>query len=243
MRNPKKIALVTGSGNRLGRKTAIALAEHGFDIVAHYRTSSKGILQTEKNVLAAGRRCVVIRADLSRSSDVKKMFSKAHKSFGRLDLLVNNAAIFPRPKEFVHITESEWDLVMNTNLKSVFLCCREAVRLMKNRGGQIINVASLGAFLSWKNHLHYNVSKAAVVSLTRSLARVLAPRIRVNGVAPGTISVPNEETASRLFPDVQKIPLKRYGTPNDITQAIIYLASSDYLTGEILKVDGGVTLK
>ncbi len=239
-----QIALVTGSGRRLGRKMAIALAENGFDVVINYNHSRPEALKAEKEIKKTGRRCLLIRADVSDASAVKKMVRSAIKKFGKIDLLVNNAAIFPPKYEFGKIPEKLWDEVMNINLKAAFLCSQEVSKFMLERkSGKIINIASLGAFQAWTNHLPYCVSKAGVVMLTKVTAKALAPYISVNAIAPGTVIIPNEEIHSQHFPDVEKIPLKRYGKPSDITDLLVFLAStSDYITGQIISVDGGVTI-
>ena len=239
-----QIALLTGSGRRLGRKMAIALAEHGFDVVVNYNQSRSEARQAEKEIKRIGRRCLLVQADVSNARAVKRMVQSAIKKFGKIDLLVNNAAIFPPQHDFEKISEKLWDGVMAINLKAAFLCSQEVSKYMlKRKSGKIVNIASLGAFQAWTKHIPYCVSKAGVVMLTKVMAKSLAPHISVNAIAPGTIIIPNEEAHAEHFPDVEKIPLKKYGKPSDITDLLIFLATaSDYITGQIISVDGGVTI-
>jgi NAD(P)-dependent dehydrogenase (short-subunit alcohol dehydrogenase family) len=163
------------------------------------------------------------------------MFDAVRADFGRLDVLVNNAAIF-FPANFETLTEEQWDGIMNSNLKSTFLCSQAATSLLRASGGQIINMSSLGGLLSWPAYTHYCVSKAGVIMLTRCLARALAPEIRVNSIAPGTIEFPGEVPHEEF---IRRAPLHRAGTGQDITQAVEYLLSADFVTGQTVVVDGG----
>ncbi|MBL7995791.1 SDR family oxidoreductase [bacterium] len=239
-----QIAVVTGSGRRLGRKIAIALAEYGFDIVINYNQSKSAALKTVRDIRKLGRRCIAVKADVTKITHVRRLMKETVRTFGKLDVLVNNAAIFPPPTELRRISEALWDTVMNTNLKSSFLCAQEASSYMiKRKSGRIINIASLGAYQTWPKHIPYCVSKAGLVMLTKVLAKALAPHITVNAVAPGTIIIPNEESNSIVHPSIEKIPLKKYGKPSDITDMVVFLAlSSKYITGQVIKVDGGATV-
>lgn len=239
-----QIALITGSGRRLGRKIALALAEKGFDIVINYNRSKFEAKKAEKEIRKLGRRCVAIKGDVTKPAQVRRMMRQAIKTFGKIDVLVNSAAIFPPAFELPDVSESTWDAVMDTNLKSSFLCAQEvSTYMIKQRSGRIINIASLGAFQAWPKHIPYCVSKAGVVMLTKALAKALAPHITVNAVAPGTIIIPNEESGDIIHPPIEKIPLKKYGRPSDITDMVVFLAtSSNYITGQIIRVDGGVTI-
>ncbi|MBX7150298.1 SDR family oxidoreductase [bacterium] len=238
------VALVTGSGRRLGRKIAVALAKNGFDIVINYNSADSGAKKAVDEIHSLGRKCICIKADVSKKLQVQKMFRSLYTKFGRLDLLVNNAAIFPKAFVLEKTPEEVWDQVIDINLKGTFLCAQEAAKIMlKQKSGHIINLASLGGYLAWTQHIPYNVSKAGVIMLTKSMAKALAPDIRVNAVAPGTIIIPNEETGIDHQPSIERIPLKKYGKPSDITDMIIFLAhSSDYITGQVFSIDGGVTV-
>ncbi len=234
-----KVALVTGSGRRLGKQSVLALARDGWNIVVNYAHSAKEAAITLKEIKALGADAISVKADITNSKQVNGMFNQAFGHFGRLDLLVNNAAIFPPSRKFTDINDEMWDYVISTNLTGQFYCARAAARLMEEHGGKIINFASLGGLQVWPDHVAYNVAKAGVVMLTKSLSKALAPKITVNAIAPGTIIIPGEESAEMRNIDEQKIPLQRYGEAGDIISALLYLAHADYVTGQILLVDGG----
>ena len=164
------------------------------------------------------------------------MFAAVEKEFGRLDILVNNAGAFFEAK-FEELTDEQWDGILDINLKSQFLCSQAAAPIMKRQGrGRIINISSLGGLLPWPSFTHYCVSKAGSIMLTRCLARALAPEILVNSVAPGTIQFPGEPPDEEY---IRRVPVHRTGTGDDIAGAVAYLVSADFVTGQILAVDGG----
>jgi NAD(P)-dependent dehydrogenase (short-subunit alcohol dehydrogenase family) len=180
-----------------------------------------------------------VEADVSRRAGVQKLFSATEGEFGRLDILVNNAGTF-FPAKFEELTEEQWDRILNINLKSQFLCAQSAAPIMKRQGrGRIINLSSLGGILPWPAYTHYCVSKAGSIMLTRCLARALAPEILVNSVAPGTIQFPGEPLDEDY---VRRVPLHRTGTGDEIAQAVAYLSTADFVTGQVLVVDGGRAL-
>jgi NAD(P)-dependent dehydrogenase (short-subunit alcohol dehydrogenase family) len=236
----RKVALITGSGRRLGRQSALALAKDGWNIVINYAHSQKE--DTANEISKLGVDVISIKADITNSKQVDEMFRQTVEHFGRLDLLVNNAAIFPPAKKFTEISDELWNYAILTNLTGQFYCARAAARIMEDRGGKIINFASLGGFQVWQEHIAYNVAKAGVVMLTKALAKALAPKIMVNAIAPGTIIIPGEESGDIKHIEEKKIPLKRYGSADDITSAVLYLAHADYVTGQIIAVDGGRTI-
>jgi NAD(P)-dependent dehydrogenase (short-subunit alcohol dehydrogenase family) len=231
-----RVALVTGAGKRIGRSIALRLANEGADVAVNYRTSRDEAEEVAAEIQRIGRRAIAVQGDVSRRDDVQKVFAAVEKEFDRLDILVNNAGKFFAAK-FEDLTEEQWDDILNANLKSQFLCAQAAAPIMKRQGrGKIINLSSLGGLLAWPAYTHYCVSKAGVIMLTRCLARALAPEILVNSVAPGTIQFPGE------LPDedyIQRVPLHRTGTGEDIADAVAYLASTDFVTGQIIAVDGG----
>jgi len=237
----RKVALITGSGRRLGRQIAIALAEAGFDIVINYNQSRDEAVKTLAKVKQMGREAIMIKADITKSAQVRRMVEKAIEKFGQIDVLVNNAAIFPKPVKFWEISDELWDYVIDTNLKGQFLCSREVVKFMlERRKGKIINIASLGGLQVWTEHIAYNVAKAGLIMLTKAMAKALAPYINVNAIAPGTIIIPGEESGEIKHIPEHKIPLKRYGKPSDITELVVFLATrGDYITGQVIFVDGG----
>ena len=231
-----QVALVTGAGVRIGRSIALRLAGEGADVVVNYAKSQAEAEEVAREIEALGRRAVAVQGDVSRKADVLKVFAATDKQFGRLDILVNNAGMFFEA-DFESLTEEQWDLILNTNLKSQFLCAQAAAPLMKRGGrGRIVNISSLGGLLAWPKYTHYCVSKAGVVMLTRCLARALAPEILVNSVAPGTIQFDGE------LPDydyIRRAPLHRTGKGEDIAEAVVFFCKTDFVTGQIMAVDGG----
>ncbi len=236
-----QVALVTGGARRLGRSIAIRLAEEGADIAVNYHSSKAEAAKTVQEIRALGRRAEAWEADVSRRDAVQKMFAAVEREWGRLDILVNNAGIF-FPAKFAELTEEQWDKILNTNLKSQFLCAQAAAPLMKRAGrGRMINISSLGGLLAWPKYTHYCVSKAGVIMLTRCLARALAPEITVNSVAPGMVSFPGDppEIAEEY---IRRAPLRRTGKPEDVAGTVAFLARSPFITGQVFVVDGGRAL-
>ncbi len=235
-----RVALVTGSGKRLGRAVAIGLAEQGADVVIHYRSSETEAREAVAEIEKLGRRSVALQADFAQVSELPQLFQKVQANFGRLDILVNSAANFLQT-EFASTTEKVWDASLDTNLKAVFFCCQAAAPLLKKSNGAIINFADIGGILGWPGFIPHSISKAGIIMLTRCLAKELAPGIRVNAIAPGTITMPGD--LPELEADFVKLaPLHRSGRPNDIVAAVSYLASAGFVTGQVLVVDGGRTL-
>ena len=234
-----QVALITGAAKRIGRSIALRLAADGADIVVNYASSKPDADALVAEIKSSGRRAIAVKADVSHRSDVQTLFSAAENEFGRLDILVNNAGTF-FPAKFEELTEEQWDYILNVNLKSQFLCAQSAAPIMKRQGrGRIINLSSLGGLLPWPAYTHYCVSKAGCIMLTRCLARALGPEILVNSVAPGTIQFPGEPPDEEY---IRRVPLHRTGTGDDIAQAVAYLATADFVTGQILVVDGGRSL-
>jgi NAD(P)-dependent dehydrogenase (short-subunit alcohol dehydrogenase family) len=234
-----QVALVTGAAKRIGRSIALRLAADGADIVVNYSSSKAEAEALVREIESSGRRAVAIRADVSCRAEVGQLFAKAESNFGRLDILVNNVGTFFSAK-FEDLTDEQWDRIMNVNLKSQFLCAQAAAPLMKRQGrGRIINLSSLGGLLAWPSYTHYCVSKAGVIMLTRCLARALAPEILVNSVAPGTIQFPGEPPDEDY---ISRVPLHRTGKGDDIAGAVAYFATADFVTGQVMAVDGGRAL-
>jgi NAD(P)-dependent dehydrogenase (short-subunit alcohol dehydrogenase family) len=236
-----KVALVTGAAKRIGRSVALRLASEGADVVINYRNSKTEAEEAIAEISTMGRRAMAIQADVAKRADVLAMFAAIEKEFGRLDILVNNAGMF-FPAKFKDLTEEQWDTILDTNLKSQFLCSQTAAPMLGRSGhGRIINFASLGGILAWPAYTHYCVSKAGVIMLTRCLARALAPEITVNAIAPGTISFPNDspEIAENF---IRRAPLGRTGAPEDIEDTVVFLAQSPFITGQVILVDGGRSL-
>ena len=234
-----QVALVTGAAKRIGRSIALRLANDGAAVAVNYNTSGAEAESVVREIESVDCRALAIQADVSRRPEVGKMMAIVEREFGRLDILVNNAGVFS-PVRFEDLTDKEWDRVLDTNLKSQFLCAQAAVPIMKRQSrGRIINLSSLGGFLAWPDYTHYCVSKAGVVMLTRCLARALAPEILVNGVAPGTIQFSGEPPDEEY---IHRVPLQRTGAGEDVADAVAYLATAGFVTGQTIVVDGGRTL-
>lgn len=231
-----QVALVTGAGKRIGRSIALRLAAEGANIALNYNASQAEAQKVIGEVGALGQTAISIQADVSKRREVANMIATIEKEFGRLDILVNNAGIFFSAK-FEDLTDEQWDRIMNANLRSQFLCSQAVAPIMKRQGkGRIINISSLGGMLPWPSFTHYCVSKAGSIMLTRCLARALAPEILVNSVAPGTIQFPGEPPDEEY---IRRVPLHRTGTGDDIAAAVVYLATAEFVTGQIIAVDGG----
>jgi 3-oxoacyl-[acyl-carrier protein] reductase/pteridine reductase len=233
-----RVILVTGAAKRIGRGIALHLAGKGASVAIHYRSSEAEARATAEECGGAP----VFRADLARVAEIEKLFDAVVAHFGRIDGLVNNAARF----EFadpLEITEAQWDAIHAINLKATFFCCQQAARRMLGTGGgRIVNISSLGGLKAWPEHAHYCASKAGVVRLTEALAQAWAPKITVNSVAPGVI--PFGEPDERVRRLVAKTPAGRAGTAEEIADAVAYfLSASDFVTGQMLAIDGGLGLK
>lgn len=238
--NGARVALVTGAAKRLGRAVALRLAAEGADVVVHYGLSQKEAQETANEIEKLGRRAVAIPADLAKIEEIKNLFAQANKHFGRLDILVNCAANFIET-EFAQTTEADWDRSLNSNLKAPFFCAQAAAPLLKASHGVIINFADIGGILGWPGFIPHCISKAGVIMFTRALAKELAPEIRVNAIAPGTITMPGDPPEwQQDF--IRRAPLQRTGTPADIADAVSFLVNAKFITGQVLVVDGGRVL-
>ncbi|MEM3030428.1 MAG: SDR family oxidoreductase [Candidatus Micrarchaeia archaeon] len=238
-----KTAVVTGGARRIGRAISLALAAEGMNLVVDYNRSRREAKETVREAKALGANAIHIKADVTREKDVESLFKKTLRAFGRVDALVNNAALFER----AHIASmplTSWEKTIQTNLTGVFLCSREAARVMLSQahGGKIVNIADWTPEQPIKGYSHYSASKAGVVALTRALALELAPKITVNCVAAGTILLPKHYGPTYANTILKSIPLKRFGTPEEVADAVIFLLENDYATGSVLTIDGGRSL-
>lgn len=235
-----KVALVTGSAKRLGRAVALRLAEEGADLVIHHGASHTEAQQTVAEVQKMGRRAVAFAADLRKVDEIRSLFVEVAKRFGRLDILVNSAANF-LPASIVSTTEEIWDASLDTNLKAGFFCAQAAAPLLRRTHGAIVNFADVGGLMGWPGYIPHSISKAGVVMLTKVLAKALAPEVRVNAIAPGTITMPGDPPEWEA--DFVKLaPLGRTGSPSDIADAVSYLVQAEFMTGHTLVLDGGRSL-
>ena len=238
-----QVALVTGAGRRMGRVIALTLARAGASVAVNYSESRTGAAATTREIKAMGPAAIAVRADVSRPKQVQAMFRTVEKRFGRLDLLVNNAGVFFRAP-WDRLSEEDWDRVLAVNLKGPFFCAQAAARLMMKQGhGKIINISSLGGLQAWPSYMHYCASKAGLISLTRSLAKALAPRIQVNSIAPGTILFPGEKVDKSMRKNIRSTPLGKAGRPEDIAEMVLFLATQgEFITGQVFAVDGGKSI-
>jgi 3-oxoacyl-[acyl-carrier protein] reductase/pteridine reductase len=233
-----KLVLVTGAAKRMGRSIALRLGREGARVLIHYSTSQREAEKTASDCGAAG----LLRADLEQVAQIQRMFAEIEAKFGQLDGLVNNAARFTRLDPF-DVTEADWDFIHSVNLKAVFFCCQQGAKLMRSRGGgRIVNISSLGGIRPWAEHAHYCASKAGVIHLTKALAKAFAPDITVNSVAPGVF--PFGKTDERIDRLIAATPAQRAGEGEEIADAVVYfLKASNFVTGQILSVDGGLQLR
>jgi pteridine reductase len=235
---PQRVALVTGGAVRLGRAIALGLADAGYDLVVTFHSSAGPAREVENLVRAAGRRCEIVRADLADAASPERVIAAVRTAFGRLDLLVNSAASF-EASPLLEVDADAWDAVMALNVRAPHLLVRAAAELLREAHGNVVNLTDLSAFQAWTERPHHAVSKAALAHLTRVQARALAPTVRVNAVAPGAVLPPDELSEERRRALAGVTPLQRIGTPQDVVNAVLYLASAPFVTGQILVVDGG----
>ncbi len=237
-REEPKVALVSGAGRRLGREIALALGAHGFNVAVAYSSSRRGAEQVVAQLHERGVRSAAFKTDISAAVQVRTLLKKVLAKFGRIDVLVNNAALFFE-SPFLSVGERDWDHLINVNLKGTFLLSQAVSRVMlKQKSGRIITLASIGGIQAWPKYTAYSVSKAGVIMLTKCMSKALAPHVMVNAIAPGTILMEGDNVAN--FVPVKSIPLGRYGAPGDITSLVLFLATtSSYITGQIISVDGG----
>ncbi|HEU5099901.1 MAG TPA: SDR family oxidoreductase [Roseiflexaceae bacterium] len=232
------VALVTGGAHRLGRAIALGLGQGGANVVVHYNRSDEQARQVVRELEQLGVRAIAIGGDLSRVPEVERVVDAAVEHWGRLDVLVNNAGIWGATP-LGTVSEQRWDELIDTNLRSVFFAAQRAAPALRKASGAIINIADVGALRPWLNHTPYLVSKGGVITLTEVLAKDLAPEVRVNAVAPGAVLLPDDWTPEQVGRSTRNVPLKRLGRPEDVAQAVVYLAQADYVTGVVLPVDGG----
>ena len=235
-----KVALITGAGKRLGRAVALRLAEEGMDVAVHYGTSAKDAAEVVGKIEEMGKKAVAIRADLRSVDEIRRMLVEVGNELGRLDVLVNSAANF-LPGSMVSTTEEVWDASLDTNVKAPFFVAQAAAPMLRRSKGAIVNFADTGGVLGWPGFIGHSVAKAGVINLTKSLAKALAPDVRVNAIAPGTITMSGDppEWEAEF---VKLAPLKKTGRPADIADAVVYLVTAEFLTGHTLVLDGGRTL-
>jgi NAD(P)-dependent dehydrogenase (short-subunit alcohol dehydrogenase family) len=234
-----KVALVTGGARRVGRALSLALAEAGADVIVHYNASAGEAQNVAREIEALGGRALALQADVAHGADVRRLVREVESDWGRLDILVNSAATF-ESAPFLEIGEDEWDRVLAVNLKGPFLLMQSAAPLLRVSGdGVIINIADLSAFQPWPSYAHHAVSKAGLIHLTRIAARALAPSIRVNCIAPGTVLPPEGYTGIGSDGTSDRRLVTPAGTPEDVARALLFLIESSFITGQTIVIDGG----
>ena len=233
-----KTILVTGAAKRIGRDIALRLAKEGARVAIHYNGSEQQARQTAEECGGAP----LFQANLESVAEIERLFSDIDTRLGRLDGLVNNAARFAKIDP-LKLTEAEWDAVHSVNLKATFFCNQQAARrMLATGGGRIVNISSLGGLKPWPEHAHYCASKAGVIMLTKALAQAFAPSITMNSVAPGVIPFGDEDPRIPQF--IAKTPAQRAGTADEIADAVVFfLSTNTFVTGQVIAVDGGLSLK
>ena len=238
-----RVALVTGAGRRLGRAFAAALAGQGAAVALHYNGSRDGAESLKKEIESKGGRAWCVKADLSDVSAVRALPGQVIDALGRLDVLVNSAAVMHHVS-FEETTPELFDDVMALNLRAAFFLTQAAAPELRKRGGKVVNIADLSGLEPWPGYAVHSLSKAGMVMLTRLLAVSLVPEVTVNAIAPGAVLVPEDYDEAERERLARTTPLKRLGTADDAVQALLYLVQrADFVTGDVLVVDGGRVLR
>lgn len=235
-----RTALVTGAGKRVGRAIAVGLGARGMRVAVHFHGSQAGADETARLIRAAGGQAEPVRADLAHPAAPAALIGDVVARFGGLDVLVNSAAVMERTP-FGEVTVEQWERIFALNLRAPFFLAQAAAPHLARAagGGAIVNIADLAAFETWPGYLPHGLSKHGVVRLTESLARMLAPAVRVNAVAPGTVLLPDDWSPADAERLRATTPLERHGSPDDVVQAVLYLLDAGFVTGETIVVDGG----
>jgi len=251
-----KTALITGAARRLGRASALALAEAGADVAITFRNSAREARETVVDLSGFGVRAFALRCDVTDEASVRAMMKDVGRELGRIDILVNNAANY-EAVEFEKLTVRQWDAIFASNTRGPFLVSREALKWMRRKRGKatnagagspeieakIINMGSLGGLKPWATNAHYCSSKAALHMLTKVMAKALAPQIAVNAVAPGMIDLGEKSAAGFMRRMAKQTPMRRNGRGEEIAKAVLFFATApQFITGQILTVDGGLGL-
>jgi pteridine reductase len=238
-----RVALVTGAGQRLGQAFAAALAARGMSLALHYNASMGGAEALRDGIRAAGGKAECFGADLTDADAARQLPATVVRAMGGLDVLVNSAAVMHRIA-FEDTTVEQYDAIMDLNLRSLFFLTQGAAPALRHARGKVVNIADLGGLEPWPSYSVHSLSKAGVVMLTKVLARVLAPDVTVNAIAPGTVLVPDSYDEAQRDRLARDTPLRRLGTPADATGALLFLLEdADFVTGDVLVVDGGRVLR
>lgn len=239
------VALVTGSAHRVGKAIALELARSGVHIMVHYNSSpEETVKETLRDIKSFGVDAFPVQADISTEEGVETVFAAIRAEFGRLNLLVNSASNFQRRK-LMDVSLDDWNATMAINLTAPFLCTKQAVRLMRENdpsGGAIVNILDGGALEPWPDYAHHGISKAGLMALSQVSAVSLGPDIRVNSIIPGAVEKPANYDPQKWEANGLKTPVQKTGSGADVGRAVVYLCSEDFLTGVVLRVDGGAFL-
>ena len=237
-------ALVTGGARRVGKAIALALARAGVRVAFTYHTSIDQAQAAVAEIEQAGGQAAAYHCDQRDLAAIDRLFAQLRHEYDRLDILVNSAAIMER-RPLLDITADDWARVINTNLRGPFFMAQAAAKWMREigQGGNIVNIADLSALYPWPSYLTHTVSKSGVVALTRTLALALAPLIRVNAVVPGTVLKPDDWDAERWDKLLSALPMQRGGSVEDVAEAVLFCIRSEFMTGQLVVLDGGRSLK
>jgi NAD(P)-dependent dehydrogenase (short-subunit alcohol dehydrogenase family) len=237
-----KVVLITGAAKRLGRASALKLAEAGADVAITYLRSAGEAHRTGRQIAGLGVRTIAVPCDVTDQKSVRAAIKQVVKNLGGIDILVNNAGNY-ETVTFDSLTLEEWDAMFASNVRGPFLVSKEALPYLRRRHGRIIHLGSLGGMRAWADHAHYCSSKAALHMLTRVMAKALAPQISVNCVAPGMIDLAEKPASAFMKRMAVQTPMKRNGEAEDVASAVLYFASApQFITGQVLYVNGGLGL-
>lgn len=237
MTDARGVALVTGAGHRLGRAFAVALAERGYEVAVHYNTSGDAARATVEIISGTGGTALAFQSDLTKPDGPQTLVDAVIRDMGSLNVLINSAAVMERTP-LGEVSVEDWDRIFALNLRAPFFLAQAASGVMPD-GSTIINISDLAAFETWPTYIPHAISKAGIVRMTESLARVLGPGIRVNAIAPGAVLVPDDWDAEQSERFAESTPLKRNGDAADAVGAMLYLLDAGFVTGETIVVDGG----
>ncbi len=236
------VVFITGAATRVGREVALYLAAKGAHIAFSYYAADEPHAQTCAEIEAKGAQCLALPLEVRNAQQVRDCVHQIVQRFGRIDVLINNASVWLK-SNFLEIQESDWDTAVEVNLKGPFLCSQAVAPIMLRQGGGVIlNITDLSAFQVWKGYAHHASSKAGLVALTKVMAAELAPTIRVNAIAPGTVLLPPNASEEKVRWAVENSLLKRIGSPLDVAHTALYLIENDFTTGAVYFVDGGRSL-
>lgn len=236
-----KVALVTGGARRVGRAIALELARRGATIALHHHRSIAEAGQTAAEIRGLGVEVATLAADLTLPDDVEVLADSVVRRFGAVDVLVNSAAIYFRTP-VGSVSAADWDRLFAVNLRAPFLLTQALAPSLRERHGRVVMITDVGGVQPWTGFLPYGATKAALIYLTRGLAKALAPEVLVNAISPGTVLPHTEATPDEVAKEVERAALKRIGEPKDVAEAAAFLCQADYITGQVLAVDGGKLL-